>query len=203
MESFIEHQDTCTIRRIRPNLQTLQPTAACSSSTSPSSDTNLPKLTIMPLPNSTNSDHNLELGLRSTSDHHENIIIQEPHLKLSIGSSSSPKIGHGENHEVLNLAMAEKAYAEEARRNAKREMEFAEMEFVNAKRIRQQAQGEIERAKKLKEEAIKRISSSILEITCYACKNKFQQNAPIDNNVESSPPMSYMSSATTDVEGEQ
>lgn len=214
VESFIEHQDTCNVRRMRPDLQILQPTAACSSrtasSTSPSSDTNFPKLTIMPLPN-TNSDHqqhNLELGLlpsiTSTShhdDHHEN---QEPHLKLSIGSSSqilttTPKNGY----EVLNLAMAEKAYAEEARRHAKREMEFAEMEFANAKRIRQQAQGEIERAKKLKEEAIKRISSSILEITCHACKNKFQENAPVDNNVESSPVMSYMSSATTDVEGEQ
>lgn len=194
VESFIEHQDTCTIKRIRPNLQTLQPTTACSSSTSLSSDTNLPKLAIMPLPNSTN----LELGLRSTS-HPENI-IEEPHLKLSIGSSSSPKNGH---HEVLNLVMAEKAYAEEARRNAKREMEYAEREFENAKRIRQQAQGEIERAKKLKEEAIKRISSSILEITCHACKNKFQQNAPIDNVDQSSPPMSYMSSATTDGEREQ
>ncbi|KAH0727942.1 hypothetical protein KY284_003807 [Solanum tuberosum] len=95
------------------------------------------------------------------------------------------------------------AYAEEARRNAKREMEYAEREFENAKRIRQQAQGEIERAKKLKEEAIKRISSSILEITCHACKNKFQQNAPIDNVDQSSPPMSYMSSATTDGEREQ
>lgn len=212
VESFIEHQDTCTIRRIRPNLQTLQPTAACSSSTSPSSDTNLQKFAVMSLPN-TNS--NLELGLlpstRSTShdddDHHE---IQEPQLKLSIGSLSqtqstttTPKNGHGQKNEVLmNLAMAEKAYAEEARRNAKREMELAEMEFANAKRIRQQAQGEIERAKKLKEEAIKRIRSSILEITCHACKNKFQESAPIDN-IEFSPAMSYMSCATTDVEGEQ
>ncbi|MCD7454413.1 hypothetical protein HAX54_024812 [Datura stramonium] len=164
----------------------------------------------MTLPN-TNSD--LELGLlpstRNTS-HDEN---QEPQLKLSIGSLSQtqststttttppPKNGHGQKNEVLNLAIAEKAYAEEARRHAKREMELAEMEFANAKRIRQQAQGEIERAKKLKEEAIKRISSSILEITCHACKNKFQENAPIDN-IESSPAMSYMSCATTDVEGE-
>ncbi|KAK4380568.1 hypothetical protein RND71_002430 [Anisodus tanguticus] len=210
VESFIEHQDTCTVRRIRPDLQTLQPTTAanCSSrtasSTSPSSDTNLPKLTLMSLPN-TNSDqtHNLELGLLpsiiSTSDDHEN---QEPHLKLSIGSSSqsTPKNGHWEN-EVLNLVMAEKTYAEEARRQAKRQMEYAEMEFGNAKRIRQQAQAEIERATNLKEEATKRISSSILEITCHACKNKFQQNAPID--IESSPAMSYMYSATTEAEGEQ
>ncbi|CAN4087568.1 unnamed protein product [Withania somnifera] len=212
VESFIEHQDTCNVRRMRPDLQTLQPTTpACSSSTSPSSDTNFPKLTIIPFSNTT--EHNLELGLlpsitSSTSHHHEDQ-NQEPHLKLSIGSSLSqivtttPKNGH----EVLNLAMAEKAYAEEARRNAKREMEFAEMEFANAKRIRQQAQGEIERAKKLKEEAIKTISCSILQITCHACKNKFQENnAPIDyyNNVEySSQAMSYMSSATTDVEGEE
>ncbi|XP_060196397.1 zinc finger protein SHOOT GRAVITROPISM 5-like [Lycium barbarum] len=213
VESFIEHQDTCTVRRIRPESQTLQaasPAGNCSSrtasSTSPSSDTNLAKLTIMSLPN-TNSDHqhhNLELGLlpsiRSTSDHdHEN---QEPQLKLSIGSSSqsSPKKSHGEN-EVLNLAMAEKAYAEEARRQAKRQMEYAEIEFANAKRIRQQALAEIERATNLKEAATKRLSSSILEITCHACKNKFQKNAPID--IESSPAMSYMSSATTEAEGEQ
>ncbi|KAM3324739.1 zinc finger protein SHOOT GRAVITROPISM 5 [Capsicum chacoense] len=218
VESFIEHQDACTVRRsIRPDLQTLQPTTACSSrtasSTSPSSDTNLQKITTMPL------QHNLELGLlpsittTSHDQHHENHHQenQEPHLKLSIGGSSSsqcivPKNGQEENEVVLNLAMAERAYAEEARRHAKREMEYAEMEFANAKRIRQQAQGEIERARKLKEEAIKKISSSILEITCHACKNKFQENAPIENNnnnIESSPAMSYMSSATTDIEGEQ
>ncbi|OIS96406.1 PREDICTED: protein SHOOT GRAVITROPISM 5-like [Nicotiana attenuata] len=218
VESFIEHQDNCTVRRsssTRPDLP-----AGCSSrtasSTSPSSDTNfssiapnLPRLTIMPLPNnsdqhnefpsSNNNDqqHNLELRLLPSSiacpsrtNDHEN---QAPHLKLSIGSSTRVV---SKDHKELNLAMAEKAYAEEARRQAKRQIEFAELEFANAKRIRQQAQAEIERAQNLKEEATKRISSSILEITCHACKNKFQATD------ESSQAMSYMSSATTEAEGE-
>ncbi|KAG5142420.1 hypothetical protein JHK82_018115 [Glycine max] len=42
--------------------------------------------------------------------------------------------------EHLRIAMAEKAYAEEARKQAKRQIELAEQEFTNAKRIRQQAQ---------------------------------------------------------------
>ncbi|XP_042489997.1 zinc finger protein SHOOT GRAVITROPISM 5-like [Macadamia integrifolia] len=104
--------------------------------------------------------------------------------------------------EQLRLAMAEKAFAEEARHQAKRQIELAEQEFTNAKRIRQQAQAELDKAHILKEQATKQINSIILQITCQACKQQFQATnlaAPQDEN---SLVVSYMSSAITEGEGE-
>ncbi|OMO72578.1 Zinc finger, C2H2 [Corchorus olitorius] len=252
VESFIEHQDACTVRRVQPELQALQP--ACSSrtasSTSPSSDANfsMAPLPGLPLPKSTEpvflyshastSDHvhhqqsqlqhNLELQLLPSSNTtHSSRNSDEnygTHLKLSIGSSDS---GGGEKmnesnsnasetaleatrlkefaSEQLKLAMAEKTYAEKARAEAKRQIEMAELEFASAKRIRQQAQGELEKAQMLKDQATKKISSTIMQITCQACKHQFQTSTtaaavlPAD---ETSLAMSYMSSATTEGEVE-
>lgn len=107
--------------------------------------------------------------------------------------------------EQLKLAMAEKAYAEEARRQAKKQIELAELEFANAKRIRQAAQAEVEKAQVLKEQATKKISSTILQITCHSCKQQFQATtgvtaaAPVDEI--SLAAASYMSSAITEGEG--
>lgn len=78
--------------------------------------------------------------------------------------------------EQLRLAMAEKAYAEEARRQAKRQIEVAEQQFANAKRIRQQALGELEKAQELKEHAMKQMNSIVLQITCSSCKRNFKQS---------------------------
>lgn len=110
-------------------------------------------------------------------------------------------------NEELKLAIADKAYAEEARREAKRQIEMSELEFANAKRIRQQAQAELEKAQLLKEQASKKISSTILQITCQACKQQFQTStttalALVVGGVsdETSLAMSYMSSATTEGE---
>lgn len=254
VESFIEHQDACTIRRVQPDdlqvtLQQQQQQPACSSrtasSTSPSSDTNFS--TIAQLPRSfsmsmqtphpladqqvfANRDcqqhHNLELQLLPSSSNtnyslynrnHEN---HATHLKLSIGTSCSTRNETSDTNgktfettrvvregadEQLKMAMAEKAFAEEARQQAKRQIELAEMEFANAKRIRQQAQGEFEKAQILKEQATKKISSTMLEITCHACKQQFHTTtAPTTTTVadETSLAMSYMSSAITEGDGE-
>ncbi|GAV84403.1 zf-C2H2 domain-containing protein [Cephalotus follicularis] len=97
----------------------------------------------------------------------------------------------------LKLAMAEKAYAQEARQQAKRQIELAEQEFTNAKKIRQQAQAELDKAHDLKEQAIKQINSTILQITCHTCKRKFQARAAPDEN---SLVLSHMSSAITEGE---
>ncbi|KAF6168609.1 hypothetical protein GIB67_005221 [Kingdonia uniflora] len=107
-----------------------------------------------------------------------------------------------EAQEQLRLAMAEKAFAEEARQQAKRQIELAEQEFANAKRIRQQAQAELDKAHILKEHATKQINSTILQITCHACKQHFQQamTSPMDDN--NSLVVSYMSSAVTEGQGE-
>ncbi|KAL6295309.1 hypothetical protein ACE6H2_003451 [Prunus campanulata] len=106
--------------------------------------------------------------------------------------------------EELKLAMAEKAYAEDARREAKRQIEMAELEFANAKRMRQQALAEMEKAQFLKEQAMKKISSAILQITCQACKQHFHASATtaVGPSDETSLAMSYMSSATTEGEGD-
>ncbi|KAB2620116.1 protein SHOOT GRAVITROPISM 5-like [Pyrus ussuriensis x Pyrus communis] len=114
--------------------------------------------------------------------------------------------------EELKLAVAEKSYAEDARREAKRQIEMAEIEFANAKRIRQQAQAEVEKAQLLKEQATKRISSAILQITCQACKQHFHIASAasaaagvlggVGPSDETSLAMSYMSSATTEGEGD-
>lgn len=175
--------------------------------------------------------HVLELQLLpSSSETHQSRQLSEDnyatHLKLSIGSCEGDgKINNINNNnrnggaepsydasrlkefanEELKLATAEKAYAEEARREAKRHMEIAEVEFANAKRIRQQAQAELEKAQLLKEQASKKISSTIMQITCQACKQQFQTStimAVMGPSDETSLAMSYMSSATTEGEGE-
>lgn len=103
-------------------------------------------------------------------------------LQLSIGSlekgcmreKSLGERVEDEAREQLRIAVAEKAYAEEARKQAKRQMEQAELEFTNAKRIRQQALAELDKACALKDHAIKQINSTMLQITCLACKHHFQ-----------------------------
>lgn len=239
VESFIEHQDACNVRRVRPELQALQP--ACSSrsasSTSPSSDNNfgIVPLQRISVPTNNTSEamflgperyscsstddhhhpHNLELQLLPSSNHASRSRDHNhaTNLKLTIGSpnqgteeaTEASRVKEGAS-EQLKLAMAEKAYAEEARRQAKKQIELAELEFVNAKRIRQQAQAEVEKAQVLKEQATKKISSTILQITCHSCKQQFQATtgsaaaAPVDEI--SLAAASYMSSAITEGEGE-
>jgi hypothetical protein len=254
VESFIEHQDACTIRgKHQPDLQatTMQP--ACSSrtasSTSPSSEANfsisapLQGLPVLPKPPDkpsstptllTNSDiHNKP----STSHHHHNLELQllspssikpqaekqsskemqnyeTTHLKLSIGSNNESEKQRNYTstlevarlkeftNEELKLAMSEKVYAEEARKEAKRQIEIAEVEFENAKRIRKQAQDELGKAEALRKQAVKKISNTVMEITCQACKQQFQSSTSGVPSEETSIVMGYMSSATTEGEAE-
>ncbi|KVH88367.1 protein SHOOT GRAVITROPISM 5-like [Cynara cardunculus var. scolymus] len=215
VESFIEHQDACTVRRIHADLPGFQP--ACSSrtasSTSPSNDMNfssiptIPRLPhIQPPPQTvfsqTHEDiqNNLELQLLPSLSLYEQNNTHQTHLNLSIGSGLSL---HRE--EELKIAMADKAFAEDARNQAKKQIEMAEMEFENAKRIRQQAQVELERAKVLREQATKKISSTMLEITCYSCRQRFEaatNHAAATTADETSIAPSYMSSALTEGEGD-
>ncbi|KAK9115873.1 hypothetical protein Sjap_014820 [Stephania japonica] len=102
----------------------------------------------------------------------------------------------------MRMAMAEKAFAEEARQQAKRQIDLAEQEFANAKRIRQQAQAELDKAQMLKDHATKQINSTILQITCHACKQQFQATTSSTPPDENSLVVSYMSSATTEGQGE-
>ncbi|XP_023518971.1 protein indeterminate-domain 16-like isoform X1 [Cucurbita pepo subsp. pepo] len=237
VESFIEHQDACNMGHLRQESQTLHPAclSRTASSPSPPSDANFtaPPTAIFLAPtddsiinnnnnNNNNSHHNLDLKL-STSTSNEGSSTQ---LQLSIGSCDfgdkkkrvqllDDEKGGGrgpggvreEAREELREAMAEKAYAEEARQQAKRQIEMAEEEFVNAKRMRQQAQAELDKATALKQAAIKQINSTLLEITCQACQKQFQAKptttttttAPADH--DTSVAFSYVSSVIT-TEGE-
>ncbi|XVF53738.1 hypothetical protein PTKIN_Ptkin05aG0122900 [Pterospermum kingtungense] len=164
--------------------------------------------------------HNLELQLSTNCNLHEVSVSSKTHdnhstqLQLSIEPTTvtctekdsckekqvfDPSRLKEEAREQLWLAMAEKAYAEEARQQAKMQIELAEQEFGKAKRIRQQAQVELEKAQALKDRAIKQISSTILQITCHNCKQQLQATTPSDEN---SLIMSYISSAITEVEVE-
>ncbi|KVH97509.1 protein SHOOT GRAVITROPISM 5-like [Cynara cardunculus var. scolymus] len=209
VESFIEHQDACTIRRVHPDLPTFQ--QACSSrtasSTSPSSETNLSTIPSLqrkpqiappePLFSQTQEETPTSLELQllpSSSSLYEQNDNNQTNLKLSIGSG----IGFHKEQENMKIAMAEKEFAEEARQQAKRQIETAELEFANAKRIRKQAQAELERAKLLREQATKKISSTILEITCHSCRQRFQAAS---NNVAAIT-ADEMSSAVTEGEGD-
>ncbi|CAH8347353.1 unnamed protein product [Eruca vesicaria subsp. sativa] len=246
VESFIEHQDNCSVRTVyhEPPPQTAVTVMACSSRTAstastPSSETNyggavgavtvatpLPlegrpihirNSSLTPLILTNSSNLNLELQLLpltpnqnpnkepSPLPHHHHHDTTD--LNLSIAPSSS--YHHYNNfgliketmasEQIMKIAMKEKAYAEEANREAKRQREVAENEFVNAKRIRQQAQAELERATLLKEQSMKKISSTMMQVTCQTCKGQFQAVAAATD--ETSLVVSYMSSANTDGEG--
>ncbi|KAK7358096.1 hypothetical protein VNO77_00017 [Canavalia gladiata] len=207
VESFIEHQDACNIGRSRAETQAVQAATAtaiataCLSRTasSPSSETNfstggpwpagviIPKATateccfINPptLSNKENKLHhpNLELQLSTTTA--SNPLHVSPNAKMV--SMNSEKVKE-EAREELRIAMAEKAYAEEARKQAKKQIEMAEIEFTNAKRMRQEALAELHKAYALKEHAIKHINSTLLQITCHACKHQFHSSPSPDHN---------------------
>ncbi|PWA44902.1 C2H2-like zinc finger protein [Artemisia annua] len=211
VESFIEHQDACTVRRVHPDLPAFQ--QACSSrtasSTSPSSDTNLsnipslqhriPQLVPQETPfaqtQDTHTQNNLELQLLPSSAFYEQNNDSVTNLKLSIGSG----ISFNKEEERMKMAIAEKEFADEARQQAKRQIETAELEFANAKRIRKQAQAELERAKLLRDQATKKISSTMLEITCHSCRQQFQTAA---SNTGAVTTADEMSSAVTEGEGD-
>lgn len=96
------------------------------------------------------------------------------------------------------------------REEAKRQIEIAELEFSEAKRIRQHAKAELHKAQLYREEASRRISATMMQITCHNCKKHFQAVAasapppplpqPPCTDESTSLAVSYVSSATTEGE---
>ncbi|XP_039144250.1 zinc finger protein SHOOT GRAVITROPISM 5-like [Dioscorea cayenensis subsp. rotundata] len=192
------------------------------SSPSPSSDTNfsastwpglrMPKSAMYLNPDNTIHSHNLELQLMPSSTPRITSFTSpaispasdEAHvtkLQLSMTNSGEEPTSSAvmrikeETREQLKLAMAEKAMAEEARQQAKRQMELAEEEFTNAKHVRQQAQVELNKAYMLRDQATRKVNSILLQITCQACKLDFQ-TTPV-NADEVSLAASHVSSVVT------
>uniref|UniRef100_A0ACD5YEP2 Uncharacterized protein n=1 Tax=Avena sativa TaxID=4498 RepID=A0ACD5YEP2_AVESA len=83
-----------------------------------------------------------------------------------------------DTREELRQAMEEKAAADEARAQAKRQGELAEQELATAKRMRHQAQVELSRAHAIREHAIRQVNATLLQITCFSCRNKFRAVRP-------------------------
>ncbi|KAL4278672.1 hypothetical protein GQ457_03G012450 [Hibiscus cannabinus] len=204
VESFIEHQDACDMGRvIRPESQPVQFACLSRTPSSPISAAPWPSLvlpktkdTLLSSPTKDGSSknvqpqsHNLEFQLLTTTK--PSFVSKDNNhssqLQLSIRDQSTVQA-----HQQLRLAMEEKAYAEETRQEAKRQIEIAEQEIAKAKRTRQQAQAELEKAQAFKDDAIKQINSTILQITCHACKQKLQARTQAE--------VSYISSATTEGE---
>ncbi|RWV82727.1 hypothetical protein GW17_00055752 [Ensete ventricosum] len=130
-------------------------------------------------------------------------------LQLSIGPAADPAVSEDwksaadrlkdETEQQLKLAVAEKALAEEARLQARRQLELAGHEYEKAKGMRQQAQLELDRVHAVREQAVRQINSTLLQITCYACKQQFQAK-PAMASESNSLVVSYVSVVT---EGEE
>ncbi|GMH23356.1 hypothetical protein Nepgr_025199 [Nepenthes gracilis] len=184
VESFIEHQDACShMGRLRGDSPTREPPLlACLSRTASSA---IPTVvtSLNPFPWSTSA---VTASLAMPKPKPNNAAIgHRLELQLSIGSSDLSEKNESNRDEdkaarvdvegeeqPLKVAMAQKAHAEEVRRAVKMQIEAAEREFSSAKKIRLQAQAELDKAQALKEEAIKKISFTLLQITCHACKRQ-------------------------------
>lgn len=133
-----------------------------------------------------------EPGIPSSTSSHSTEDAHAAKLELTIGPSK---------------AKDEKTMAEEARQQAKWQLELAEQEFSNAKRIRQQAQMELNKAIMLRERAAKKIHSTLLQITCFSCKQRFHSKPamapPILTSDDYSLTASYISVVTEDEDDNQ
>lgn len=78
------------------------------------------------------------------------------------------------NAEQIRLAAVERAYAERVRELTKRELEIAEKEFSRARMIWERAREDMEKVERMKMAASRRVGSSCIEITCQACRQRFQ-----------------------------
>lgn len=226
MESFIEHQDTCTVRRSQPSNHRLheqqQHTTNATQTASTAENNENGDLSIGPIlpghplqrrqsppseqqpstllyPFVTNGSIELQLlPSRNCAD--------ETSLSLSIGTMDQKTMSEVEkkSYEKGETSLER----EEARRETKRQIEIAELEFAEAKRIRQHARAELHKAHLFREEASRRISATMMQITCHNCKQHFQAPAALVppppqthcTDESTSLAVSYMSSATTEGE---
>ncbi|RCV31445.1 hypothetical protein SETIT_6G177800v2 [Setaria italica] len=169
-----------------------------------------------PTPHELPGAHNLELQLmppRGSCATQHSPAVTNPHLgadpmrlQLSIGFGGGARGDDGsempaaarlkeEAREQLRLAMAEKAAADEARAQARRQVELAEQELATARRMRQHAQAELGRAHALRDHAVRQVDATLLQVTCYSCRCKFRARAA---GAMSSEVASYVSSVVTE-----
>lgn len=230
MESFIEHQDNCTVRRSQPSSHRLQQqhttnaTQTVSTVENDNADLSIgPILSGHPLqrrqsPPSDQQPSSLFYPFVASCATNGSIELQllpsrhstdETSLSLSIGTMEQTTMSEVERKSYekgeTSLLLGER---EEARIETKRQIEIAELEFAEAKRIRQHARAELNKAQLFREEASRRISATMMQITCHNCKQHFQAPAasvplppqPHCTDESTSLAVSYVSSATTEGE---
>ncbi|CAH8382784.1 unnamed protein product [Eruca vesicaria subsp. sativa] len=210
VESFIEHQDNCTMRRSQSSShRSQQHTTNTTQTASTAENINLSVGPVLPRQSppsdqkpsslfcpfagsSATTGSGIELQLlpsRASAD--------ETSLSLSIGMETTMRsYEKGET----SLPLGE-------REEAKRQVKIAELEFAEAKRIRQNAKAELHKAQLYREEASRRINATMMQITCHNCKKHFQAVAasghppqPPWTDESMSLAVSYVSSGTTEGE---
>ncbi|XP_010501603.1 PREDICTED: protein indeterminate-domain 16-like, partial [Camelina sativa] len=181
VESFIEHQDTCTIRHSpptnhRPLQQHTDGTVAPSRTTSTTSFG--PLLHGLPLLRPPPPSYQHSQALAYPFNALSAAPFESLELQLSIGmartSAQAKSTEKGETSLTKERPNEEARMADKMRQEAKRQIEIAETDFEKAKRIRKEAKAELEKAQIVREEAIKRINATMMEITCHSCKHLFQ-----------------------------
>ncbi|CAN8275781.1 unnamed protein product [Cochlearia groenlandica] len=180
VESFIEHQDNCTIRQgqSQPSSHRLQTANVTQTASTAENDHNLdlssghPILSGHPLLRQSTPTYQqfypyiASYGTNGSSNIKLKQLLpiskngtDETSLRLSIGMSTT-------------ISSYEKRDKEGERRETKREIEIAEKEFDEAKRVRQNAKVELHKAKVYRREASMRISATLMQITCHDCKQR-------------------------------
>ncbi|XP_020686971.1 zinc finger protein SHOOT GRAVITROPISM 5 [Dendrobium catenatum] len=176
VETFIEHQDSCTATKTRepPPPPVAPPSNHSHSTSSPttSDDDTIPDPPPPPPPLLpfilAPPNHNKEaLSLLPFLPHHPSIPVNTADLHLSIAPPASPS----------QQAKTAKAAADKAREEALRDVHLAERELVAARRVRQQAQAELEKACQLRTAAARQIHSILLQITCGDCRQRMLRNS--------------------------
>ncbi|XP_020576678.1 protein indeterminate-domain 14-like [Phalaenopsis equestris] len=175
VETFIEHQDSCSTGRRRSEPCTSQQLTSLShpiSSPTPSTDTPpaphppppppYPKFAFLSPPSSQNFHLPHLLPPPSTE------------LDLSIGPPL-PRRTHIED-KILSAMTA----SDEARR----QVQMAEKELAAAQRIRQQARVEFEKACALRAAAARQINAILLQITCHDCQQRRRSKAAVTTVVD-------------------
>ncbi|KAJ6812729.1 putative protein indeterminate-domain 16 [Iris pallida] len=230
VESFIEHQDACTAGRVNAEpacLSRAVPSPSRSSETNLSAAAPVWPAALR-IPNAPAAAMFLRrLDIRApTARRRELQLLQTisdarptsspsatssstgaAELELSIGPGPSAEAAlaagrlRDEAREQTRLAAADRAAAEEARAQARRQVEMAEMELSHARRLRHHAQAELGRACAVREHSVREVGSVLLQITCQACRSQFPAapgvaaNFSVDSSAASG---AYKCSVTTE-----
>ncbi|XP_042398776.1 protein indeterminate-domain 16-like [Zingiber officinale] len=198
VESFIEHQNMCAAGRAQAERR-LPPAPVLISSATSSSDTSaaggygcIELLQLMPPSTSgftrPKAPTSPAAPTEKTEECSKAIVLQ-----LSLGPAPSAVKG-GE------AAEQEADQVEEARKQARRQLEVAEWELERARRIRQQAEAELGRARAARNCAVEQANATLLQVTCCACKQQcFMATAAAAAAEENS----FMVSSSVVTEGEE